>query len=61
MTWIKVGLNGLSFMLYPERLDFALVSFVQDYLSSNLNDSTPKRQFWSRENGHWKIIHETSL
>ena len=46
---------------HPERSDFALVSFVQDYQSSNLNDRTPKRQFWSRENGHWKIIHETSL
>ncbi len=47
--------------LYPERPDFALVTFEQDYQSSNLSDSTPKRQFWSRENGRWKIIHETSL
>ena len=47
--------------LDPERPDFALVSFEQDYQSSNLSDSTPKRQFWSRENGRWKIIHETSL
>ena len=60
-TWIKIGLNRLSLMLYPERPDFALVSFVQDYQSSNLSDRTPKRQFWSRENGRWKIIHETSL
>ncbi|MHB1052764.1 MAG: L,D-transpeptidase family protein [Thiobacillus sp.] len=47
--------------LYPERPDFALVTFEQDYQSSNLSDRTPKRQFWSRENGRWKIIHETSL
>ena len=47
--------------LYPERPDFALVRFVQDYQSNNLNDRTAKRQFWSRENGRWKIIHETSL
>ena len=60
-SWIKVGLSKVSLMLYPERPDFALVSFVQDYQSSNLSDQTPKRQFWSRENGHWKIIHETSL
>ena len=46
---------------YPERPDFALVSFEQDYQSNNLSDRTPKRQFWSRENGRWKIIHETSL
>ncbi|MFO7541264.1 MAG: L,D-transpeptidase family protein [Thiobacillus sp.] len=60
-SWIKVGLSKVSLMLYPERQDFALISFVQDYRSSNLSDQTVKRQFWSRENGHWKIIHETSL
>lgn len=79
-SWIRVGLNNLSLMLYPqgagrgsrdakassttpypERPDFALVSFVQDYQSNNLSDRTAKRQFWSRENGRWKIIHETSL
>lgn len=60
-SWIKLGLSKVSLMLYPERPDFALVSFVQDYQSSNLSDRTAKRQFWSRENGRWKIIHETSL
>ncbi len=60
-SWIKVGLSKVSLMLYPERPDFALISFVQDYQSSNLSDRTVKRQFWSRENGRWKIIHETSL
>ena len=87
-SWIKVGLDNVSLMLYPqgagrgskdavprdtpsdkasrttyypERPDFALVSFVQDYQSNNLSDRTPKRQFWSRENGRWKIIQETSL
>jgi murein L,D-transpeptidase YafK len=87
-SWIKVGLDNVSLMLYPqgagrgskdaapgdtpsdkasrtthypERPDFALVSFVQNYQSNNLSDRTVKRQFWSRENGRWKIIHETSL
>lgn len=60
-SWIKVGLSKVSLMLYPERTDFALVSFVQNYQSSNLSDQTAKRQFWSRENGRWKIVHETSL
>jgi murein L,D-transpeptidase YafK len=60
-SWIKVALNKVSLMLYPERPDFALVSFEQIYQSNNLSDRTIKRQFWSRENGHWKIIHETSL
>ncbi len=60
-TWIKVGLDQVSLMLYPERPDFALVSFVQDYRSNNLSDRTAKRQFWRRDNGRWTIIHETSL
>lgn len=60
-SWIKVGLDNVSLMLYPERSDFALVSFVQNYQSNNLSDRTVKRQFWSRENGRWKIIHETTL
>jgi murein L,D-transpeptidase YafK len=60
-SWIKVGLRKVSLMLYPERPDFALVSFVQDYQSSNLSDQTVKRQFWSRESGRWKIVLETSL
>jgi histidinol-phosphate/aromatic aminotransferase/cobyric acid decarboxylase-like protein len=63
-TWIKIGLSKVSLMLYPQGAglaDFALVSFVQDYQSNNLSDHTVKRQFWRRENGRWKIIHETSL
>lgn len=60
-TWIKVGLDRVSLMLYPGRPDFALVSFEQNYQSNNLSDRTFKRQFWSRENDRWKIIHETTL
>ncbi|MEW5966665.1 MAG: L,D-transpeptidase [Pseudomonadota bacterium] len=60
-TWIQVGLDRVSLMLYPERPDFAMVSFVQHYQSNNLSDRTAKRQFWSRENGRWTIIHETTL
>jgi len=59
--WIKIDLDGLSMMLYPERPDFALVSFVQEYRSNNFSNRTVKRQFWSRENGRWKILHETQL
>jgi murein L,D-transpeptidase YafK len=59
--WIKVELADLSLMLYPERPDFAMVSFVQDYRSNNFSNRTVKRQFWSREGDRWKIIHETQL
>jgi murein L,D-transpeptidase YafK len=59
--WIKVELDSVSLMLYPERPNFAMVSFVQDYRSNNFSNRTVKRQFWSREDGRWKILHETQL
>lgn len=59
--WVKLGLSNVSLMLYPERPDLAVVSFTQEYRSNNVSDRTQKRQFWSRENGHWKIIHETQI
>ncbi|MFN3715771.1 MAG: murein L,D-transpeptidase family protein [Thiobacillus sp.] len=60
-SWIKIGLDRVGLMLYPDRPDFALVSFEQNYQSNNLSDRTFKHQFWSREDGRWKILHETSL
>jgi len=60
-TEARVGSYASTTTLYPERPDFALVSFEQNYQSSNLSDRSVKRQFWTRENGRWKIIHETSL
>ena len=60
-TEARVGSYASTTTLYPERPDFAIVSFEQNYQSSNLSDRSVKRQFWTRENGRWKIIHETSL
>lgn len=59
--WVKIGLSNVSLMLYPERPGLAVVSFLQDYKSNNVNDRTGKKQFWSRENGRWKIIQETQI
>lgn len=55
------GVAGSTATSTNECPDFALVSFVQNYQSNSLNDRTAKRQFWSRINGRWQIIHETSL
>lgn len=75
-TWIKLGLDQVSLMLYPQgsptprpthtppapgQTDFALVSFEQHYQSNNFSNRTVKRQFWTRENGRWMIVHETTL
>jgi murein L,D-transpeptidase YafK len=58
-TWIKVGVNDMSLFEYPGERNLVMVSFEQDYRSNNLSKRTFKRQFWAREDGHWRIVHET--
>jgi len=57
-TWIKVGIDDMSLFEYPGEHDLVMVSFEQDYRSNNLSKRTFKRQFWAREGGHWRIVHE---
>lgn len=59
--WIKVDIRGLSIYRQPGDKDMAIVTFDQDYKSSNLNDISRKRQYWQRENGRWRIIQESIL
>ena len=44
-TWIKVGIDRVSVFLYPGRDDLAVVTFDQDYTSSNLSNQMTKRQY----------------
>lgn len=60
-AWIKVEIKRLSIYRQPGDQDMAVVTFDQDYKSSNLSDLTRKRQYWQRENGRWRIIQETAL
>lgn len=57
-SWIKVGVSNLSVFRNPGKEDLIMVSFDQDYRSSNLNNVSKKRQYWIKEDGHWKIIYE---
>lgn len=57
-TWIKVNLANVSFMRSPGKEDLMVVTFDQDYRSSNLNNVMKKRQYWLRESGRWRIVHE---
>jgi len=57
-SWIRVRLEGISIFLYPGRDDLAVVTFKQDYASSNLAKQMRKRQYWIREDGVWRILHE---
>ena len=60
-SWIKVQLKNLSVVRYPGEDNLVMISFDQDYKSSNLNNVSRKRQYWQLEGGEWKILYETVL
>lgn len=45
-TWVKVDPANLSAVQYPGEKALAVVTFDQNYQSSNLSGQTRKRQFW---------------
>ncbi len=57
-TWLKVKMENVSMFFYPGAADLAVVTFDQDYNSSNLAGQSRKRQYWMKEPGGWKIVYE---
>ncbi len=57
-SWIKVKLSNVSMFLYPGRDDLAVITFEQDYSSSNLSNQMRKRQYWINAHGSWRILYE---
>lgn len=57
-SWIKVGLSQVSMFRYPGEGDFVVVTFAQDYRSSNLSNAMKKRQYWIKDGARWKILSE---
>jgi murein L,D-transpeptidase YafK len=57
-TSVRVGIDQLSISLYPGNPDLAVVLFEQDYAANDLAEKSRKRQYWHREQGVWRIIHE---
>ncbi len=57
-AWIKVEVTKLSLFQYPGRENLVVTTFDQDYASSNLSNQMRKRQYWMKEGGAWKIVHE---
>lgn len=57
--WIKVRLGDMDVFRYPGvKQDMVVVTFQQDYQSSNLSNSMKKRLYWIKEGGEWKIVDE---
>jgi len=59
--WIRVTLKNVSVFRSPGKEPLMVVSFDQDYHSSNLEARTRKRQYWAMEDGRWRIVHETAV
>jgi murein L,D-transpeptidase YafK len=58
-SWVKVGVSDMSIFRYPDGEDLFVVTFAQDYRSSNLSNRTVKRQYWTRDQGRWRVVFET--
>jgi murein L,D-transpeptidase YafK len=59
--WIKVATHNVSMFRTPGKDEYVVVTFEQDYQSSNLSNRMQKRQYWIKEGGRWKIMHETAV
>ena len=57
-SWIKLKLSNFSMFRNPGKEELVIVTFDQDYRSSNLNNKMRKRQYWTKEGGKWRIIYE---
>jgi translation initiation factor IF-1 len=57
---VKVKVDRVNMFLYPGKQRLAVVTFDQDYDSSNLANKMRKRQYWLKEGSSWRIIHEGS-
>ncbi len=60
-SWIKVGVDNISMLRYPGKDDLVVVTFDQNYRSSNLSNSATKKQYWTLGKTGWKIIDESTL
>jgi murein L,D-transpeptidase YafK len=56
--WVKVKLDRVSIFLYPGNDKLAVVTFDQDYSSSNVKNRMRKRQYWVKEGTTWRITYE---
>ncbi len=56
-SFIDINLKDLSIYTYPDT-DLMVVSFNQQYKSSNYKGEGLKRQYWQKKSNIWKIAYE---
>ena len=57
----RVATRNVSMFVNPGKEEYVVVTFEQDYRSNNLTSVSKKRQYWIKEDGHWKIISEGNI
>lgn len=57
-SWLKLKLSNVSLFAYPGNDNMVVATFEQDYNSNNLKNQMRKRQYWTLENGEWRILYE---
>ena len=60
-NFVKVEITNLSVFEYPlaaDAMPMIMVTFDQNYKSSNNSNTMKKRQYWQRDGEQWKIIYE---
>ncbi len=63
-NFVNVEITNLSVFEYPlapDALPMAIVTFDQNYKSSNNSSKMKKRQYWQRDGEQWKIIYEGAV
>ena len=63
-NFVKVDISNLSVFEYPlapDSLPMVMITFDQDYKSSNNSSKMKKRQYWQRDGERWKIIYEGAV
>jgi murein L,D-transpeptidase YafK len=56
--WIKLRISNVSMFRNPGKGDMVVVTFEQDYRSSNLSNTMRKSQYWIKEDRKWRIFYE---
>jgi murein L,D-transpeptidase YafK len=59
--WIKLKISDVSMFRNPGAGDMVVVTFEQDYHSSNLSNTMKKSQYWIKEDHKWRIVYEGAV
>ena len=60
-TYIRIGVDEVGIYAYPGESGLFLVTFEQSYESNNFRGRKWKQQYWRREAGDWRIVHESGI